>query len=285
MSAGLLRHLRGSVHAWSATMLDLGTVRVAGRAVTAAGVDLSAFRGYTPPATAASDQLWQNLNSGDVAVSFGLARARHLVAGQTIVIHGRPMRVGAVAAFGLASIDVLVARSTGAALGLHPRDGVLLSAPGRSASTLAVDAREVLGNHARIVPLQPDGSSSSSGRPRTYRELYQAAARTCSGLSWTILAAIGQVESDHGRNVGPSSAGALGPMQFLPTTWSQWGLDADGDHKANIMDPYDAVYSAARYLCWFGAGRGGADLKRAIFAYNHADWYVTDVIGLARLYG
>jgi membrane-bound lytic murein transglycosylase B len=146
------------------------------------------------------------------------------------------------------------------------------------------DARDVLGHRAHIVAVNQPATTAYTGRPRTYMELYQAAARTCPGLSWTILAAIGQVESDHGRNVGPSSAGALGPMQFLPSTWAVWGLDADADHKADIMDPYDAVYSAARYLCYYNPGAGLANLKRAVFAYNHADWYVAEVIALAKLY-
>jgi hypothetical protein len=285
MSAATLRHLRRSVHARSMTLLDVGGVRIAGRVATAVGVDLSAFRGYTPPPTAASDLLWQNLAGGDVAISYNLARHRRLAPGEAVSVGRRSDRLGAVAAFGLPKIDLVVAKPTGASLGLHPRQGVLISSPGRSAATLAADARAVLGRQARIVPLQQDASATFTGRPRTYRELYQVAARTCPGLSWTILAAIGQVESDHGRNVGPSTAGALGPMQFLPATWTRWGVDADGDHKADIMDPYDTVYSAARYLCWFGAGHGGADLKRAVFAYNHAQWYVTEVIALARLYG
>jgi membrane-bound lytic murein transglycosylase B len=73
-------------------------------------------------------------------------------------------------------------------------------------------------------------------------------------------------------------------MQFLPSTWASWGIDADGDHKADIMDPYDAVYSAARYLCYYSPGSSLVNLKRAIFAYNHADWYVNEVLALAKLY-
>jgi membrane-bound lytic murein transglycosylase MltF len=150
---------------------------------------------------------------------------------------------------------------------------------------LTSGAREVAGRSAHIVAMNDAASSTYTGKPRTYLELYRAAARTCPGLSWTILAAIGQVESGHGRDVGPSSAGALGPMQFMPATWAQWGVDADGDKKADIMDPYDAVYAAARYLCYYSPGSGLAQLKRAIFAYNHADWYVNEVLALAKLYG
>jgi membrane-bound lytic murein transglycosylase B len=97
-------------------------------------------------------------------------------------------------------------------------------------------------------------------------------------------AAIGQIESGDGANVGPSSAGAEGPMQFLPSTWQEWGITAFGEPgPPDVMDPYDAVPSAARYLCAAGAGTR-AGLARAIFAYNHADWYVAEVLALAQQY-
>jgi membrane-bound lytic murein transglycosylase B len=114
--------------------------------------------------------------------------------------------------------------------------------------------------------------------------LYQKAASYCAGLSWTILAAIGQVESGHGRNDGPSYAGAEGPMQFEPSTFEAYGIDADGDGVKNIDDPADAIYSAANYLCANGAGGGGQALYNAIWHYNHADWYVNMVEKLASLY-
>ena len=101
------------------------------------------------------------------------------------------------------------------------------------------------------------------------------------GIPWQVLAAINKIESDFGRNMGPSSAGAVGWMQFMPDTWMRWGVDADGDGVASPWSAADAIYSAARYLQ--GAG-GNTDLRRAVFAYNHADWYVNEVLGLASLY-
>jgi murein DD-endopeptidase MepM/ murein hydrolase activator NlpD len=98
------------------------------------------------------------------------------------------------------------------------------------------------------------------------------------GVPWQVLAAINKIESNFGRNMGPSSAGAVGWMQFMPSTWMRWGVDADGDGIANPWDPEDAVFSAARYLAAAGAHD---DLSRAIFAYNHADWYVRQVLDLA----
>ena len=117
-----------------------------------------------------------------------------------------------------------------------------------------------------------------------YMSLYRQAAATCSGLSWTVLAAIGQVESGHGRNPSTSSAGAMGPMQFLPSTFAHYAVDGDHDGVANIMDPYDAIYSAAAYLCANGAGNGPDALYSAIWHYNHADWYVQMVLSLAQKY-
>lgn len=117
-----------------------------------------------------------------------------------------------------------------------------------------------------------------------YMTLYHRAAATCSGLSWTVLAAIGQVESGHGRNPSTSSAGAMGPMQFLPSTFAHYGVDGDHDGQLNIMDPYDAIYTAAAYLCANGAGSGGTALYSAIWHYNHADWYVQMVLALAQRY-
>ena len=120
-----------------------------------------------------------------------------------------------------------------------------------------------------------------SGIPKSFLALYQAAATTCPGLAWPVLAAIGQVESGHGSNTGPSSAGAMGPMQFLPSTFAAYAVDGNGDGAADIWNPADAIYSAANYLCANGAGVGPRALYNALWHYNHADWYVQMVIGVA----
>jgi murein DD-endopeptidase MepM/ murein hydrolase activator NlpD len=101
-------------------------------------------------------------------------------------------------------------------------------------------------------------------------------------VPWRVLAAINGIESDYGRNLAVSSAGALGWMQFMPDTWRQWAVDADADGHLNPYSPLDAIFTAARYLKASGASR---DLPAAIFAYNHADWYVADVLLRARLIG
>lgn len=117
--------------------------------------------------------------------------------------------------------------------------------------------------------------------PPAFRTFYQAAAATCPGLSWTVLAAIGQVETHHGSGTMVSSAGALGPMQFLPATFVHYAVDGDHDGKADIMNPADSIFTAAHYLCANGAGTGDAGLYNAVWHYNHADWYVQLVLSLA----
>ena len=100
------------------------------------------------------------------------------------------------------------------------------------------------------------------------------------GIDWRILAAINRVETNLGRNTHVSSAGAVGWMQFMPSTWRRWGTDASGDGVADPYDPQDAIFSAARYLDAAGAQK---NLRRAIFAYNHANWYVNEILSHRRL--
>ena len=126
-----------------------------------------------------------------------------------------------------------------------------------------------------VAPAQP--------QQLTYEQLlpiWQSAGQAY-GIPWSVLAAINKVESDFGHNMGPSSAGAIGWMQFMPDTWARWGTDASGDGVADPWDPTDAIYSAARYLA---ASGGQADIAGAVFAYNHAQWYVDEVLQLAQQY-
>src|SRR4051794_7460363 len=111
--------------------------------------------------------------------------------------------------------------------------------------------------------------------------IYQAAGIEY-GIRWEVLAAINEIETDYGRNLNVSTAGAVGWMQFLPSTWKHWGVDANHDKRKDPYNPVDAIFSAARYLKAAGATD---NLHRAIFAYNHADWYVDSVLLRARLIG
>src|SRR4051794_9281932 len=95
----------------------------------------------------------------------------------------------------------------------------------------------------------------------------------------TVLAGLTKVETDFGRNMGPSWAGAVGWTQFLPDTWQRFGVDADGDGRRDPMDAADAIHGAARYLRHLGAP---ADWHRALLGYNHAESYVRDVLDQAR---
>jgi len=111
--------------------------------------------------------------------------------------------------------------------------------------------------------------------------IYQAAGIEY-GVPWQALAAINQIETDYGRNLRVSSAGAVGWMQFLPATFAQFGVDAGGDGRADPYNPADAIFSAANYLRAAGASE---DLAAAIFAYNHSPAYVATVLARARLLG
>jgi Transglycosylase SLT domain len=110
--------------------------------------------------------------------------------------------------------------------------------------------------------------------------IYQAAGAQYR-VHWEILAAINEVETAFGRNLRESSAGAIGWMQFMPSTWHRYGIDADGDGKRDPWDPVDAIFAAARYLHAAGAE---SSLPNAIWAYNHAGWYVDQVIDRARTF-
>jgi len=111
--------------------------------------------------------------------------------------------------------------------------------------------------------------------------IYQACG-TEYGIPWEVLASINKIETAFGTNMGPSTAGAVGWMQFLPSSWEMYGLDANGDGRKDPYNPVDAICAAAHYLKVAG---GSNDLYHAIFAYNHADWYVQEVLLYARAYG
>jgi murein DD-endopeptidase MepM/ murein hydrolase activator NlpD len=109
--------------------------------------------------------------------------------------------------------------------------------------------------------------------------IYQAAGIQY-GVRWEVLAAINEIETDYGRNLNVSSAGALGWMQFMPATWQSYGVDANQDGERDPFNPVDAIFAAARYLKAAGAEQ---DVRKAVWAYNHADWYVDSVLERAQL--
>jgi hypothetical protein len=127
----------------------------------------------------------------------------------------------------------------------------------------------------------PNFVISSFEIPPFLLPIYQACG-TEYGIPWEVLAAINKIETDFGKNLNVSSAGAVGWMQFLPSSWAIYGLDANGDGVKDPYNPVDAICAAAHYLKVAG---GQKDLYGAILAYNHADWYAQEVLTYARAYG
>jgi Transglycosylase SLT domain len=290
---GQLRQVRGAIG------LDGGAVRINGRLVNTIGVDPARFRSWTPPQTADLAAIWAALDKGEFITTPARAKTLHLRVGKSYQVSGaqQPQVVfGGTATLGLLGVDAVVGTTLSRQLGLVRQFGALVSAPEANTASLDAAVRGVLGPHARLFSLTqtqdaqqqrlPANGQVTAGRPGNYLELFRDSAKLyCPGMSWTVLAAIGQIESGDGQNNGPSPAGALGPMQFLPSTWAIWGMDAFGATGApDIMNPFDAVPSAAVYLCAAGAG-SPATLPSAIFAYNHAQWYVNEVLALAQQYG
>ncbi len=136
---------------------------------------------------------------------------------------------------------------------------------------------------ALTIPDLPSSTCAATGVPPLLIPMYRRAAATY-GLGPqgpAILAGINQIETAFGTNLNVSSAGAQGWMQFMPETWAAYGVDANGDGTADPYNPEDAIFSAAAYLSAAGMP---ADTYGAIFAYNHADWYVADVLANAGCY-
>jgi cell wall-associated NlpC family hydrolase len=170
-------------------------------------------------------------------------------------------------------------------------------AAGIAASVLVLAV--LVGYSAKAVVESLFGGSSTANCaaqiadiPPDYCVLYLAAAPSCPGLDWSVLAAIGKVETDHGRSTlpgvhhGENFAGAGGPMQFLSSTFNNvvaaHRIPPGGADPPSRYNPHDAIHAAAFLLCDEGVRRG--DLRAAIFAYNHANWYVDMVLDQAAKY-
>ncbi|MER7213306.1 lytic murein transglycosylase [Streptosporangium sp. NPDC000239] len=291
-------------HVQKVDSFDGGAVRVSGAALNLLAVEPARFRAWAPKAVADQPRVWEALNRGELIADSAAVRRLGLVLGARYQVDSGPaLRVAASASFGLPGVDGLVGAETGRRLGLLPGVALLVNGPEKAVAAMDAGVRKLLGSGAQVVVVggsrtarktevkaeqvrerAPTGNRATVGRPGSYLELYRKAATVCPGLSWTVLAAIGQVESSHGRNNGPSSAGALGPMQFMPATWKAYGVDGDGDGVADIWSPYDAVPGAANYLCANGAGQGGKKLAKAVWFYNHSTAYVNKVLSVAQAY-
>ncbi len=278
--------------------VDGGKVMVNGRSADVLGVSPQAFRPWTPLATAASAAVWSGLAKGELISTRAAASELKLAAGKAYPVSAavrEQVLFGGATALSVPGADAIVNLTRSAQLGLAKNFAVLINAPTANLKTLIGQVQSVIGTHGQVVNLvdyslvtegqQPVEVNAPAGVPANWVDLFkESAAKYCPGLPWTVLAAIGEIESGDGANDGPSSAGAEGPMQFLPSTWAIWGTDGFGPSGApDIMNPLDAVPSAARLLCASG-GASSATLAGAIFAYNHATWYVSEVLALASEY-
>jgi hypothetical protein len=165
-------------------------------------------------------------------------------------------------------------------------------APGSSETATTPNAGKHAASPSTLTPALPLALSSSlSGLPTFFIESFRIppfllpifqAAGTAYGLPWQILAAINEIETDYGRDLSVSSAGAEGWMQFLPESWAQYGVDANGDGYRDPYNPADAIFAAARYL---RAAGGERNIRAAVYSYNHSQAYVESVILRAQLLG
>ncbi len=167
--------------------------------------------------------------------------------------------------------------------GSHARRGTAGAVQGGEGATEGSTNGDVRAKHAApspttLTPALPFSlrSSFAAGLPSFFIESFQVppfllpifqAAGTAYGIPWQVLAAINEVETDYGRDLSVSSAGAEGWMQFLPSEWAQYGVDANGDGCKDPYNPADAIFAAARYL---RAAGGNTNIKAAIFSYNHS---------------
>jgi hypothetical protein len=278
----------GSVR--SVLAIDGAQIEVNGKRLTVLAASAARLRAWTPPATAASTQTWSAFAAGQLITTASAAAHASLSRGHQYPVAAAvnaQVTEGGTALLGVTGVDGIVSAAEGAKLGLVRNVAVLVNAPAANLTALDAQVQAALGSGARVVRLVATRVSTNLpvdrvptpavGHPGSYLQLFKdSAARYCPGMSWTVLAAIGQIESGDGQN--------LGPMQFEPSTWAIWGTDGFGDTgPPDIMNPYDAVPSAARMLCADGAA-SSTTLRGAIFSYNHAGWYVDEVLALAAEY-
>jgi hypothetical protein len=175
---------------------------------------------------------------------------------------------------GLAAHGVEPSAPSGAKVTVKPPPHGLSITPGALTPALPPSLAEWMGG-------VPSFFINSFSIPPFLLPIYQAAG-AAYGIPWQVLAAINEVETDYGRDLSVSGAGAEGWMQFLPNEWSQFGVDVNNDGFEDPYNPADAIFAAARYLKDAGGDR---DIRAAVFAYNHSQSYVQSVMLRARLLG
>ena len=264
LSARQLKKLRQISGVRSMVSADGAAIKIGNgkKPVNVLGVSPEQFRSWTPLATASDQRLWTALERGHFVTSDTLAKQRHLHPGTQYRLGStgqQDLILGGSAPLGVSGIGALVNSKSSAGLGLIPGVLALISAPGDSMASLKTVVRHVAGKAATLISLRSQQQQQfspnpkvSGSRPTSYLQLFQqSAARYCPGMSWTVLAAIGQIESGDGSNPGLSSAGALGPMQFMPSTWAAYG-------RGDVHDPHAAIRGATSTpCCAMRAGSGG----------------------------
>jgi hypothetical protein len=191
---------------------DGAQIKAGGRSVSVIGVNPATFRPWVPLATASDTAFWSALDRGEFVASVDSGRRLGLRAGASYRLSGatsQDVRYAMAAQLNLAGVDLLVNQTVSAKLGLVRQVAGLISAPGVGSRTLTREVSAVLGVSGRLELLRsqqlPVAPVQPGTRPATYLQLFKAAAtQYCPGLSWTVLAAIGQIESADGANMGPS---------------------------------------------------------------------------------
>jgi soluble lytic murein transglycosylase-like protein/cell wall-associated NlpC family hydrolase len=199
-----------------------------------------------------------------------------------------PLRQGSTLAPPATSVPATPAESGGVSAGTGAEDGKgepeEESAPSDKASEGSEGALTApTPSTALAIPSLPTSTCAATGVPPILIPMFQraAAAYGLGPQGPAVLAGINEVETAFGTNLNVSSAGAIGWMQFMPATWDGYGVDANGDGVADPYNPEDAIFAAASYL---SANGMPADTYGAIYAYNHADWYVSEVLANAGCY-
>ena len=264
----------------SALPVDGGKVTVNGQRANVLGVS-SAFRSWTPPETAAANAVWTGLGRGRL-VSTRAAAGLHLSAGKSYQVSAAAqvqVPFGAQTALSVPGADAIVDQARSAQLGLAKNFAVLINAPGVNLVTLMAKVKSVIGRGAQVINLVPVVTVSKlpvavnvpvSGVPASYLMLYKAsAARYCPGMSWTVLAAIGEIESGNGANVGPSSAARARPDAVPAVHLGRMGHrrvrpDRAAGHHEPARRGAVGGPDAVRRRCW-----GSRDPARRNSADNH----------------
>ena len=271
------------------------------------GTDLASLPGPGPVVAAATGTVTAAAfrggygNAVDIDHGGGITtRYAHLAHIDTTIKPGTPVQIGQVLG---------VEGATGTATGNHlhfeilrngapvdpvpfmadhgaPLDGRAVAPAASNSSTLPADVEGGIGFALPRAgtPRLNSLATPPASIPAPIKSLYVAAGKKYQ-LPWTLLAGIGMEETAHGRTTATSTTGARGLMQFMPATFAAYGVDGDGDGATSITSDADSVFSAANYLTKSGVTKGEKGLRATLFAYNHATWYVNDVLHYAHAYG